>query len=463
MITLAVLPTDTDEERGLLGIEVDPNFSQNGYLYVSYTTADNHDRLSRITVTGDTADPASEVVLLESDQLGNVFHHGGEIHFGPDGKLYWAMGMNTYNPNSQNLSNVHGKILRLNPDGTVPADNPFIDTPGALPQIWAYGLRNPFRFTFTPNGKLLAGDVGGSLWEELDVVTPGANYGWPLAEGLCDGCGFVNPIYAYPHTPPPAHAGSITSVMVYTGSTFGPNYQNKVFIADYTLGWIKVLTFDSDYSSFISEQMFDNQAGTTVKLAQGPDGNIYQLNIFPGELSRIAPSGGNRAPSAVITATPSNGLSPLTVTFSSQGSSDPDADTTLTYAWNFGDGTTSTQANPSRTYTTNGAYDVTLTVSDGAKTGQATKRIIVGSTAPTAQILTPSTTRSTMPATPCRSPAQLLMPKTAHYPAAPTTGPSCFITPITSIRSATTSLVPAAASLFHAAPTISIRPGMSSP
>ena len=90
------------------------------------------------------------------------------------------------------------------------------------------------------------GDVGGSLWEELDVVTPGANYGWPLAEGLCDGCGFVNPIYAYPHTPPPAQAGSITSVMVYTGSTFGPDYQNKVFIADYTLGWIKELTFDSE-------------------------------------------------------------------------------------------------------------------------------------------------------------------------------------------------------------------------
>ena len=115
VITLAVLPTDTDEERGLLGIEVDPDFSQNGYLYVSYTTAENHDRLSRITVTGDTADPASEVVLLESDQLGNVFHHGGEIHFGPDGKLYWAMGITRYNPNSQNLSNIHGKILRLNP------------------------------------------------------------------------------------------------------------------------------------------------------------------------------------------------------------------------------------------------------------------------------------------------------------------------------------------------------------
>jgi glucose/arabinose dehydrogenase/regulation of enolase protein 1 (concanavalin A-like superfamily) len=389
LITLAVLQTDNDEERGLLGIAPDPDFENNGYLYVSYTSQDNHDRLSRVTVVGDHADPATEVVLLESDQLGNVFHHGGDIEFGPDGKLYWAMGMNTYNPNSQDLSNVHGKILRLNPDGSVPEDNPFIDTPGAVPQIWAYGLRNPFRFTFTPDGQLLTGDVGGDQWEELDIVTAGANYGWPLAEGVCDGCGFANPIYTYHHTDPPAKAGSITGVMVYTGDTFGEEYKNKVFIADYTLGWIKELTFDSTYTSFISEKMFDDQAGTTVKLAQGPDGNIYQLNIFPGVLSVIAPSGGNRAPTAVITATPANGLAPLAINFSSQGSTDPDPSTTLTYAWDFGDGTTSTAANPSKTYTVNGPYDVNLTVSDGDKTNQATKRIVVGSTAPTVTITSP--------------------------------------------------------------------------
>lgn len=390
VITLVVLPTDTDEERGLLGIEVDPDFEHNGYLYASYTTAQNHDRLSRFTVTGETADPASELVLLESDQLGNIYHHGGDIHFGPDGKLYWAMGMNTYNPNSQNLANVHGKILRLNPDGTVPADDPFVNTPGAVPQIWAYGLRNPFRFTFTPDGQLLAGDVGGDAFEELDIVTRGANYGWPLAEGVCDGCAYANPIYTYPHTPPPAKAGSITSVMVYTGSALPEEYRNKVFIADYTLGWIKALTFDPQYSSFISEHMVDDSAGTTVKLAQGPDGNIYQLNIFPGTLSRISASGGNRAPSAVITATPTNGLSPLSIDFSSRNSADPDPNTTLTYAWDFGDGRTSTEANPTRVYTANGSYDVTLTVSDGEKTGRAIQRIVVGSTAPTARIVTPA-------------------------------------------------------------------------
>ncbi|MEU0495444.1 PQQ-dependent sugar dehydrogenase [Mycobacterium sp. NPDC006124] len=390
VITLATLPTDTDEERGLLGIEIDPDFEHNGYIYASYTTAQNFDRLSRFTVTGETANPASELVLLESDQPGNVYHHGGEIHFGPDGKLYWAMGMNTNNTNSQNLANVHGKILRLNPDGTVPDDNPFLDTPGAVPDIWAYGLRNPFRFTFTPNGKLLAGDVGGSAFEELDIVTAGANYGWPSAEGYCSTCGYANPVYTYAHTADAAHAGSITAVMVYTGDTFGNEYQNKVFIADYTLGFIKELTFDSDFDSFISEKMFDDNAGTTVKLAQGPDGNIYQLNIFPGELSVIRPSGGNRAPAAVIAASASSGLGPLTVNFSGSRSSDPDPNTTLGYLWNFGDGSTSTLMSPTRTYTVNGAYNVTLTVSDGEKTNTATQRIVVGSTMPTAQIVTPS-------------------------------------------------------------------------
>lgn len=389
LITLVVLQTDTDEERGLLGIEPDPNFATNGYLYVSYTTAANHDRLSRITVVGNTADPASELVLMESNQLGNIYHHGGEIRFGPDGKLYWAMGMNTYNPNSQDLSNIHGKILRLNPDGSAPADNPFINSPNAVDQIWAYGLRNPFRFNFTPNGKLMAGDVGGESWEELNIITRSGNYGWPLVEGACSGCPYINPVYSYAHTPAPAKAGSITSVMTYTGNTFPASYKNKVFIGDYTLGFIKALTFDSSFSTFISEEAFDPQAGTVVQLDQGPDGNMYQMNIYPGVLYKISPSGGNRAPTAVIAATPSNGLAPLAVAFSSAGSTDPEG-TPLSYSWNFGDGTTSTAQNPQKTFTANGVYNVVLTVSDGTKTGQATQKITVGSTAPTATINSPT-------------------------------------------------------------------------
>ncbi len=385
--TLVELPTQTDFESGIGGIEVDPNFAENHYIYVSYTNGNDVDVLSRFTLSGDEATIlASEKVLMASDQTAGPIHHGGEIYYednpgdSPD-YIYWAKGDNSVSTNAQDLTNIHGKILRIHPDGTIPTDNPFYNTPGARQEIWAYGLRNPFRFDAAPNGQLLVADVGDTAWEELNVVTKGANYGWPGAEGVCVGCGYVNPIYAYDHNTP-AGTASITSVLVYTGDTLPEEYRGKVFIADYTLGWIKVLTLDEDYDSYVSEQPFDGQAGTPVRLVQGPDGNIYQLNIYPGELSMIAPSGGNRAPTAVVTATPSSGYSPLVVNFSSQGSGDPDPNTTLTYHWDFGDGTTSTQANPTKTYDTNGTYNVTLTVSDGEKTGQDTQSVTVGSTAP---------------------------------------------------------------------------------
>ena len=400
MHTAITLPVSTDAERGISSIEVDPHFGETvagtGYVYVGYTTAANRDRLSRFTMTGDTIDPSSEIVFMQATQAAGDLHHAGDIHFGPDGKLYWSTGDNTNNTNAQDLSNIHGKILRFNPDGTVPADNPFVGDPGALPQIYAYGFRNPFRFTFGPDGQLLVADVGEASWEELNLVTAGANYGWPLAEGNCTAaCAFVNPIYTYPHTPVGSGA-SIQSVLVYDGATFGESYQNKVFIADGTQQFIKVLTFDSEFTSLISESTFDTQVGNTVQLTQGPDGNIYQLAIDQGALIRIAPSGGNRAPTAVITATPTYGYGPLNVGFSAANSSDPEGGN-LTYAWNFGDPSTtsdvSTNPNATWRYTTNGRYVATLTVSDGAKVGQTTQTIVVGSTPPVAQIQQVTTPR----------------------------------------------------------------------
>ncbi|WP_235632010.1 PQQ-dependent sugar dehydrogenase [Mycolicibacterium rutilum] len=395
--TLTTLPTVTaDGERGLVGIEVDPQFwtiGAEGYhtIYVAYTGADNFDRLSKLRLDPDTLGYQSEQELLVSTELGNNFHHGGELQFDPQGEyLYWAVGDNTEGDNAQDLSNIHGKILRLDRNGEAPSTNPYFNTPGAIKQIYATGFRNPFRFTFTPNGKLLVADVGEAEWEELNVVTPGGNYGWPSEEGECDDCEYVNPIYAYPHSAPPANAGSITAVLVYTGTTLPDEYRNKVYIADYSVGWIKELTFDQEFTSLISERTFDSKAGTTVKLDQSPDGNIYQLNIYPGQLSVIRPSGGNRGPTAVITASPTSGAgSELTVNFSADQSTDPDGDQ-LQYRWTFGDGRTSEEVNPTIKFTnTTGAYtayNVTLTVTDGDKTSTATQRVVVGSTAPTATI-----------------------------------------------------------------------------
>lgn len=390
MITVS---TANSDERGLLGLELDPAFTTNHYVYLAYTHQENLDRLSRFTVTGDSIDPASELVLRKSNQQANVFHHGGEVRFGPDGKLYWGLGINVYNPNSQSLGTIHGKILRLNSDGTVPADNPFVGMPGADPAIWAYGLRNPFRFDIVPNGpnagKPIVADVGGSHYEELDLIDKGANYGWPTAEGFCADCGFAQPVYAYPHTDPPASAGSMTAVTVYTGSAFPPEYTNAVFFGDYTLGFIKYLTMDPSYTSVIAVHDFDLNAGTPVQLTVGPDGALYQLNIYPGQLFRIAPSGGDRAPVVHAVATPDNGLAPLGVQFSSAGSFDPDLQP-LTYLWNFQDGTTSTDPNPTHTFTNNGSYPVTLMVSDGQKSAATGVPVQVGNRRPLATITAPA-------------------------------------------------------------------------
>lgn len=285
---LLVLPTRTEGERGLLGIEVDPHFADNGYIYVAYTTTDAHYQLSRLTVTDEGIDPNSEFSLFLSPDTEATNHQGGDLQFGPDGMLYWGVGDNTVGANAQDLSNIHGKILRLNPtDGSAPQDNPFVTVANAEPRIWAYGLRNPFRLAFDPDDRLLAGDVGNNAVEELDLITKGGNYGWPGAEGVCASCTSINPIYTYDHS---AGSAAITSVLFYTGDAFGPSFHNKVFIADYIRGWIKVLTFNSNYTTVLGAVTFDSTAGSTVKLAEGPNGSIYQLTIFPGELSVLTPA-----------------------------------------------------------------------------------------------------------------------------------------------------------------------------
>ncbi|TFV61462.1 PKD domain-containing protein [Mycobacterium sp. PS03-16] len=399
--TLTTLATTTGGERGLAGIEIHPDFwheGTDGYrsIYVAYTSDRNFDTLARLTLSEDmTTVVGAPRVIIESTESANNFHHGGDLAFDNDGRyLYWAVGDNTEGvKNAQNLANIHGKVLRLNADGSVPVDNPFADddplTATPRDYIYAYGLRNPFRLTVTPTNQLLAADVGEANWEELNLITAGGNYGWPGAEGNCTGCASVNPIYTYRHSGPPANAGAITGVTVFTGDAFGEEYRNTVFVADYSLNWIRVVKFDEEYSSLISSRTFWGNAGSTVNLTQGPDGHLYQLTIYPGELSVISPSGGNRGPTAVLDASQtSTDATSLTVDFSGLQSTDPDGDT-LSYRWDFGDGDTSTAAAPTKTFTTSGAYStytVTLTVSDGEKISRATQTVTVGSTPPVAVI-----------------------------------------------------------------------------
>ena len=271
LITLSVR---TEVERGIAGLAVDPAFENNGRIYVAYVSAaTTRNTLSRFVVTGNTA--AFDQILVESNQSAAVNHHGGALDFGPDGKLYWGVGDNAAGSNAQDLTdNIHGKILRLNTDGSVPGDNPLIL--GARSAIYAYGLRNPFRLTFTPTGELLVADVGNAAYEEVNKVVAGGNYGWPSSEGVCTSncAGKTDPIFTYARD----GGAAITSVAV---------HQGKVFIADLVKGWINVLTCTPAYTACTDVQTFDPDAGATVVLSEGPDGALYQLLYQPGALVRI--------------------------------------------------------------------------------------------------------------------------------------------------------------------------------
>ena len=202
---------DANGERGLLGVAFDPNFASNNFIYVYYTvsTSPRHNRVSRFTANGDVAVPGSETIILELDNLTSATNHnGGAIHFGPDGKLYIAVGENATPSNAQTLSNMLGKILRINSNGTIPNDNPFFNqATGNNRSIWALGLRNPFTFAFQPGtGRMFINDVGQNTWEEINDGIAGSNYGWPTKKVQRRNPTFRPPLFAYGHglAPPPA-------------------------------------------------------------------------------------------------------------------------------------------------------------------------------------------------------------------------------------------------------------------
>src|SRR5437870_1398828 len=200
-VTLSV---DSVGERGLLGVAFDPYFTLTHYIYLYYTVPGTpaHNRVVRFTANGDVVLAGSRVILLELNSLSTATNHnGGALHFGPDGNLYIAVGDNAEGSNSQNLSNLLGKILRLNSDGTIPSDNPFVQSTTARHEIWALGLRNPFTFAFRGTTNFIyINDVGQSTWEEIDLGQAGANYGWPATEGPTTNPAYQSPIYYYGHS-----------------------------------------------------------------------------------------------------------------------------------------------------------------------------------------------------------------------------------------------------------------------
>jgi glucose/arabinose dehydrogenase len=357
----ADLPSEDTGDRGLIGIAFDPDFDvSNHYVYFYYTGHDLLNHLVRFSAADDVGTDGP-FELFRTSSPSNLLHVGGSIRFGPDGKLYFAVGDNGNGSNAQDLSNPHGKILRINKDGSIPADNPFAGEPGKLGAIWAYGMRNPWRFQFdSATGRLYDGDVGDFSWEEINRIVKGGNYGWPIHEGPCNSncAGFIDPSFAYPHN---GESSAITAGPVYRDDMFPAAYQGDFFYGDYAKGFIRNADLDAN-GDVSAVHEFDELAGSVVDLKTAPDGSLYYITYYPGALYRITYNAASHLPVAAASADVTKGLEPLTVNFSSAGSSDPDGDA-LSYHWTFGDGTESTAANPTKTYSEKGVYTARLTVS----------------------------------------------------------------------------------------------------
>ncbi len=293
----ALLPTpfislsvSSSGERGLLGIAFDPDFASNQYIYLYYTlNPATNNRISRFTANGDIVVPGSEVVLLNLDPLSSATNHnGGTMQFGLDGKLYVGIGENANTSFSQSLTTYHGKVLRLNSDGSAPSDNPFIGSANVKTQrIWAFGLRNPYTLAVQPGtGRIFVNDVGQSSWEEInDATTGGRNFGWPSAEGNSSNPAFTNPIYAY-------RTGS-AGCAITGGTFFNPtttnypaSYIGKYFFLDFCNRYIDALNLSG--STAVREGFATNIAGSPVNMATGPDGNLYFLSRSTSALYRVS-------------------------------------------------------------------------------------------------------------------------------------------------------------------------------
>jgi glucose/arabinose dehydrogenase/PKD repeat protein len=383
------VPVNSQGERGLMGIAFDPNFTTNRYVYIYYTTASDpiHNRVSRFTAdpaNPDRALPGSEVQILNLETLATESHIGGALEFGKDGKLYVSTGDNYFPYHAQSLSSRFGKILRINPDGTIPTDNPFYNVEGAYREIWALGLRNPFTFAFNPSPSsslMYINDVGQNSQEEINRGLRGANYGWPQCEGSCSDPRYVDPLYTYPT----GSGGAIAGGAFYEATQFPSQYRGSYFFGDYVQGFIKRLTPSNQVLNF------GTGLNSPVAVEVGPEGSLHYLSIGAGQVRKVQYiASGNNYPTAVASANPSSGAPPLTVNFSGSASSDPDGDA-LSYSWNFGDGSPNASGvTVSHTYTTAGPYTATLTVSDG-KGGTDTDVVgITVGTRPVGTINTPS-------------------------------------------------------------------------
>ena len=291
-----------NSEDGLHGLGFHPAYTTNGFFYLTYTDLQGDSVVARFSVgmDPDVADPDSESILLEIDQP-TPRHNVSQLQFGPDGFLYIGAGdggqAGDPDDRAQDLGQLLGKILRIDVDGgspyAVPPDNPFTNVPGALPEIWAYGVRNPWRFSFDRlTGDLYIADVGESLWEEVNfqpaVSGGGENYGWRRMEGFhcfdppsdCFDPTLTLPVLEYPH----GEECSITGGFVYRGAFF-PHLHGLYFYADWCSGRIWAARRDGD-GVWRNRELLDSSLFITT-FGEDEDGELYVADSADGRIYRL--------------------------------------------------------------------------------------------------------------------------------------------------------------------------------
>jgi hypothetical protein len=289
-------------ERGLLSVAFHPRFARNPYCYVNYTDRHGDTRIERFTVSPDSnrADPSSARLILTIAQP-YANHNGGLVLFAPDGMLWIGMGdggsAGDPHGNGQNPEALLGKMLRIDVDHgdpyAIPPDNPFARGHGGRPEIWALGLRNPWRFCFDrESGEVYIADVGQDLWEEVDVepiTAAGLNYGWNRKEGLHDfksasgaTATLTDPVLEYGHN----DGCSVTGGLVYRGSRI-PELRGAYLFSDYCRGWIKSFRFENGQARELREWKVGD-LGPVVSFGTDAAGEVLVVG-YQGRIDRIVP------------------------------------------------------------------------------------------------------------------------------------------------------------------------------
>lgn len=310
--TLMTLKVLTDSEQGLLGLAFHPRFSENGKFYVNYIAQKDGKDVTRISewqVTPgkplEELTPGSERVIIEIVQP-YANHNAGQLAFGPDGFLYLGLGDGGWadDPHKagQNLKTLLAKMLRLDVDKTsgdkaygIPADNPFVGRSDVLPEIYAYGLRNPWRYSFAPDGRLIVADVGQNTWEEVSLLPKGGNLGWSKRESAhcfppnsqCESAGFVEPIFEYSHEV----GKSITGGYVYMGTRI-PALAGRYVVGDFVMGKLWALELPpvgAPAGLLPSEKVLDLGRWPMLisTFGRDPQGEVYVADYGEGVIYRL--------------------------------------------------------------------------------------------------------------------------------------------------------------------------------